>query len=234
MLDEIINFFFPKTCVATKKEGEYLSKDGRKELIPHPEICPASHRFSRNFRTLPWYQKDCALEWIHIGFYYGNYLKKLILKLKYYHQKDVIDTLVDRLLLSVQTNTILWSCLNNWSCCLSYVPSHRWRKFFYKWYNQSELLAQNIAERLMVPYVSIAKKSRYTKSQTKLSRAKRIKNIQGSFLLKNTEDFILYDTIIIIDDIVTTGTTINELWLLVKSKFPYKKIRWLVLWRHNK
>lgn len=53
MFDAIIDFFFPKICVATRKEGEYLSKDGRKELLPHPEMCPASHRFSRDFRTLP-------------------------------------------------------------------------------------------------------------------------------------------------------------------------------------
>jgi predicted amidophosphoribosyltransferase len=233
MLDEIIHFLFPRTCVATGQEGEYLSKDGRKELVPHPEICPASHRFSRDFRTLPWYQKDFALEWIHIGFYYGSYLKKLILKLKYYHQKDVIDTLVDRLLLSVQTNTTLWNTLNNWSCCLTYVPSHRWRKFFYKGYNQSELLAKNIGIRLLIPCVTIAKKNRYTTSQTRLSRAKRLKNLHGSFVLTNAQMRKHYETIVIIDDIVTTWSTINTLASMIKSQFPDKHVWWLVLGRHN-
>ena len=233
-IDTIIDFLFPKTCVATKQEGEYLSKDGRKELVPHPELCPVSHRFSRDFRTLPWYQKEFSLQGIHIGFYYGSYLKKLILKLKYYHQKDVIDTLIDRLILSIQTNTTLRTALHSWSCCLSYVPSHWWRKFFYKWYNQSELLAKALAEKLMIPYIPTSKKSRYTKSQTKLSRKQRLSNLKDSFVLIDHDKRRNYETIVLVDDIVTTWSTLNHIAALIKQQFPSCTIWWLVVGRHNK
>ncbi|MFA7717651.1 MAG: hypothetical protein WC875_02965 [Candidatus Absconditabacterales bacterium] len=49
-------------------------------------------------------EKENYLEGIIIPFAYTDEIKKLILKLKYYHKKDVIDFLVDRLILSLQLN----------------------------------------------------------------------------------------------------------------------------------
>jgi len=233
-VEHIIEFIFPKTCVATKQEWEYLSKEGRKQLLPHPEMCPASHRFSRDFRTLPWYQIDFFLTGIHICFYYGTYLKKLILKLKYYHQKDVVDTLLDRMILSIQTNKSLWNAIQHKNACLTYVPSHWWRKYIQKWYNQSEILAQRLADKLMVPCVAIAKKTKYTSSQTKLSRKERLKNMQWCFTLLPPKDWENYDTIIIVDDIITTGSTINELAKIIKTYDSKKQLWGLVVGRHNK
>lgn len=234
MFDFIIDFFFPKTCVATKQEWEYLSKDGRKELFPHPEICPASHRFSRDFKTLPGYQKEFPVAGIHICFYYGSYLKKLILKLKYYHQKDVVDTLIDRVILSMQTNHSLRTASKSSCCCITYVPSHRWRKYITKWYNQSELLAQSLSNKLGLPYVQLVKKVKHTKSQTTLTREERLVNMLDSFDITNIQSLAAYHTVIIIDDIVTTGSTINEIALTIKKHNPQAQIWGLVVGRHNK
>lgn len=233
MLSFVLWFLFPKTCVATKKEWEYLSKAWRKSLSPHPEMCPASHRFSRDFLTLPGYQNDFLLKWIHICFYYNNELKKLILKLKYYHHKDVVDTLIERMILSIQTNKTLRKDIHNKNACLTYVPSHRRRKYIQKWYNQSELIAQALAKSLGIPCLTLARKTRYTKSQTKLSRKNRLHNIQWSFSLVNQNEWLWYRTIILVDDIVTTWSTLHELALLIKKVSPQAAIRWLTIWRHN-
>lgn len=233
MFDRLIDFLFPKTCVATKQEWEYLSKDGRKELIPHPEMCPASHRFSRDFRTLPGYQKECSLEWIHICFYYGSHLKKLILKLKYYHQKDVIDTLVDRVILNMQTNHSLRTTSKLPSCCLTYVPSHRRRKYMTKGYNQSELLAKSLGKKLNIPCIQLVKKNKHTPSQTSLKREQRLLNMRGSFSSIKNDYINTYKHIIIVDDIVTTGSTIKEIAWVVKKHNPQVHIWWLVVGRHN-
>lgn len=233
MRDAILDFFFPQRCVTTQQEWLYLSKQAKKWLIAHPEMCPASHRFSRDFLTLPWYQKEFCLKWIHIWFYYDTALKKLILKLKYYHQKDVIDTLVDRLIISMQTNKTLRKDIQRWNICLTYVPSHRWRKYITKGYNQSELLANKISERLLIPCVSVAKKTKYTRSQTKLSRKQRLHNVSGSFQLHNQDSREPYKKIIIVDDIVTTWSTINTIARLIKTTYPQKVVWWLVIGRHN-
>ena|SRR3990167_5165843 len=132
MLHSLLNFLFPKSCVYTHQEGEYLSKEGRKKLVAHPPMCPASHHFSQYFSTLPAYRKDFMLDGVHICFQYTSYLKKLILRLKYYHQKDVVETLIERVFLSIQTNSYLRHRIHMTKTCITSVPSHRWRKYITK------------------------------------------------------------------------------------------------------
>jgi competence protein ComFC len=82
--------------------------------------------------------------------------------------------------------------------------------------------------------VQLVKKTKHTISQTKLSRQQRLVNMTGSFGVNNTESISLYQTIIIVDDIVTTGATINEIALTIKKHNPQAHIRGLVVGRHNK
>ncbi|MEI6672738.1 MAG: hypothetical protein WCL02_05425 [bacterium] len=46
------------------------------------------------------------MEGIIIPFIYTNFLKKLIIKLKYFHKKDIGNFLVDRLIIALQANEI--------------------------------------------------------------------------------------------------------------------------------
>jgi predicted amidophosphoribosyltransferase len=48
-----------------------------------------------------------ALEGIVVGFAYEKLMKKLILKVKFGHKKDIVEFLAERLALLVQTNKIL-------------------------------------------------------------------------------------------------------------------------------
>ena len=79
-----------------------------------------------------------------------------------------------------------------------------------KGYNQSKLLAIHVANHLELPCIQLREKTKYTKSQTKLKREQRLVNLRNSFT--NTA-IILPEkaTVIIIDDITTTGATIDEL-----------------------
>lgn len=85
----------------------------------------------------------------------------------------------------------------------------------------------------MLPCVDIAKKIKYTQSQTKLSRKDRIKNMQWSFALLESKSRQKYTTIIIVDDITTTGATINEIAKIIDHHTPKKQLWGLVVWRHN-
>jgi predicted amidophosphoribosyltransferase len=57
--------------------------------------------------------------------------KKLILKAKFAHKKDVISFMAKRLALLVQSNQQLKSKLENFQLFVSYVPSH-WRRKYYE------------------------------------------------------------------------------------------------------
>lgn len=73
-------------------------------------------------------------------------------------------------------------------------------------YNQSELLAANLAVALDIPLLKGAvKKIKQTSPQKSLSKAERLKNLKSSFRAdrKTVKDKIL----ILVDDVMTTGTT---------------------------
>lgn len=226
----LINFIFPRHCIACWQQGEYLCKTCKKQLKPHPEICPYCHRISKDYTTCIECRcnKSNALEGIIIPFAYTTLLKKLIIKLKYFHKKDIGEFLVERLAIALQAN----QSLSNSKLVISYIPSHRYRHYFVKWYNQSQLLAEKLSEKLHVPTVALAKKQKHTKTQASLDRNGRLHNLKNAFSLIPNPNLLSNETILIIDDITTTWSTINEVAKLIKFHYPDIKVRWVVLWRH--
>lgn len=116
-------------------------------------------------------------EGIHIAFVYSDYLKKLILKLKYDHRYDIAMFLAERLALSIQINHTLMDQIRRYPSYITHVPTHRRRKRFFRGYNQSELLAQALSTYLSIPHIDLYTKTRYTRSQTKLKRQQRLHNL---------------------------------------------------------
>ena len=90
-----------------------------------------------------------------------------------------------------------------------FVPIHR-RKEALRGYNQSELLGSYIAKKLDIPLLSNhLLKTRWTVDQNKLGKVERKNNLKDSFKAINIEDFKDKE-ILLVDDIITTGTTMEE------------------------
>ena len=231
---KLIDIIFPRQCSICWIIGAYLCKNCKKKLDPHPEICPYCHRYSKDYLTCIDCRcnKDNHLEGIIIPFAYTDILKKLIIKLKYFHKKDISTFLIDRLVLALQANeSFQRTCLVD-NVIISYIPSHWYRHYFIKGYNQSEVLAKKLSDILDRKMVTIVKKQKHTKTQASLDRNGRLHNLKNAFsLIKNTQ-LQGNETLLIIDDITTTGTTINELAKVIKYHHPNIKVRWAVLWRH--
>jgi competence protein ComFC len=86
------------------------------------------------------------------------------------------------------------------------VPMHKLKRLF-RLYNQTHYLAKflyNLSNIKMIPDLLI--KTRYTKAQTYLKKKERIKNIHDSFSINQKYD-IKNKTILLVDDVITTGST---------------------------
>lgn len=89
------------------------------------------------------------------------------------------------------------------------VPIHYNRKIN-RGYNQSALIAKEIAKRLNIQYENkVLFKTVNNKPQSTKNKQERINNVKGVYYTKN-EYRILNKKILLLDDIYTTGSTVNE------------------------
>lgn len=98
------------------------------------------------------------------------------------------------------------------------VPLNK-RKERERGYNQSSFIARGVAEELSVPVFSnIVSRKKYTVTQTRLTADERKENLADAFAVHQRRAAQLHRaTIIIVDDIITTGSTIQEMGKLLKE-----------------
>jgi ComF family protein len=90
--------------------------------------------------------------------------------------------------------------------CLVPVPLHRAR-FLERGYNQSMMLARGLGDALSAPVdESLLVRPAATRTQTKLSRPDRWKNVQGAFAAPDPAA-LFGRSVLLVDDILTTGST---------------------------
>ena len=95
-------------------------------------------------------------------------------------------------------------------------------------YNQSELIAKEISKMLSIKIEkNIIKKLKNTPPQSSLNKEQRQENIRGVYKVFNIEK-IENKNILIIDDIYTTGSTVNECSKMLRKAQP-RKVDVLVL-----
>lgn len=87
------------------------------------------------------------------------------------------------------------------------VPIHKVRRRE-RGYNQAEFIARGVAERIGVELdIKLLKRKKYAASQTKLTAEERKKNVGGVFASGRSD--AANKKILIVDDVITTGSTIN-------------------------
>ncbi|MEK7434438.1 MAG: ComF family protein [Cyanobacteriota bacterium] len=83
-------------------------------------------------------------------------------------------------------------------------------------FNQAELIALSVAKNLILPYKEILIRHRETEAQHSLSKQERSENLKEAFSIKAKVN-LKNKTVLIIDDIFTTGATIQENCMILKE-----------------
>jgi ComF family protein len=92
------------------------------------------------------------------------------------------------------------------------MPLH-WRRRWQRGFNQSELLAREIARRWSVPVSNAIRRRKATAPQAGLTSSQRRKNMQGAFSVKQGRFAVKRRKpldgmrVLLIDDVLTTGAT---------------------------
>ena len=88
-------------------------------------------------------------------------------------------------------------------------------------FNQAQLLAEYLAQYQPINIAQAVKKTRHTKQQSTMQRDQRLLNTFHAFQLSAP---VTYNHVCIIDDVLTTGTTVNQISELIAENNPHAKI----------
>ena len=156
---------------------------------------------------------------------YASPLKQLISNLKFQGNLTYTPLLAQGFVQSVSHR------INNLPECIIPVPLHS-QRLRERGFNQALELARIIAGQLNIPLdYSLCQRDKATPFQSGLSAKQRKKNLKNAFSVTKTHS---YKHVAIFDDVVTTGTTVNELAKQLKQSGVETIEVWAIARTNNK
>jgi len=184
--------FFPKRCFFCQKYGASLCSDCR-ELM---DVSPV-HRYDCSKKYLDDIYSACVYE--------NKFAQKLIHGLKY---KPFAKELAIPAAEIIAGHFSLCGKNTN-GCILTAVPLFK-KNLRRRGFNQAQEIAKNMAKIWQIPMVdNCLIKIRETENQAKLTQSQRMGNLRGAFAVADKNIF-RQKNIFLIDDVVTTGATMEE------------------------
>lgn len=172
--------------------------------LPLPEDTAGAVLCGRCLKKLP------AFDYCHSLFRYEAEIIQLVHQLKFGEKISYARSIGELLFHRLQHEIRQTSAAPD---CLLPVPLHN-RRLRQRGYNQSIEIARVVSRKLGVPIErNLVKRQRNTEAQSGLNAKQRRKNIKNAFRIDGE---VKHRHILIIDDVVTTGTTVNELARLLK------------------
>jgi ComF family protein len=218
--DFLLDLIFPKVCLFCFKEGSYLhSKCLEKIPLNESFVCPACGKISLYGKTCNSCQRKTSLTGLIYATSYKNEIISEAIKLfKYQYVKDLGKKLAKLLIKKINDSHFL---TNNFSQPIDSflvipIPLYR-KKFLERGFNQSEILAKEIANEFGLTLKSdLLIKIKNTPSQTDLNEKERLSNVKDAFEVKDKK-VVKGKIIFLIDDVTTTGATLNEAAKVLKK-----------------
>ena len=202
MLSQALKLFYPPRCVFCEE-----IVDIRKT----PEICDeCSRKLPRRERGLGIRRSD-RFDSLSVLYPYEGIVKESITRYKFQDKSSYFRTyaalLKDKISENVDIETV---------DAIMSVPLHRSKKLS-RGYNQAQLISRQLAYLTKKQDISnLLIRIIKTESQSGLEGEKREGNVRGAFEVRHSER-ISGKTVLLIDDILTTGSTINECCRVLKE-----------------
>jgi len=216
----MFDLLFPTFCINCGKPGKYLCSICQKKLRNTLPECYVCRRISPQYLTHTKCNK-WGIKALFVGWQYDDITKKILGQYKYRYayklSKIITDLLLERL-----KNTHFIDLIGKNSVLVP-TPSHR-SHIRERGFNQSLLIARELSEKLNIPIKEDSLvRDRDKRYQAQLPVHKR-QNLKDVFTLKKD----IHDKeILLIDDVVTTGSTLNK----AASSFKNKNIKAIALFR---
>lgn len=202
-------------CSSAYKPGRYVL-----------ELCPAC------FRSIPWITQvecsicgraeacgDCVRRQAEATYFiknrsavrYDEFMKEMLSQYKYRGRERLLSLFSVMMTHAFDLLQQAESLQKDNIHCITYVPVHRTR-LMERGFDQAEELAQCLAKELNIPLHPLLARTRNTPKQSFKSRQERLKDLQGAFTVLPSPPVLAIErpTILLVDDVFTTGSTLNH------------------------
>lgn len=200
---KIVRVYNNQICETCKKQVRYIKeplckKCGKQLIVKEQEYC---YDCSRKEHL---YTKGIAL-WA-----YDSNVKKSIYNFKYNNKREYAKVYAEEMILRNRQQILNWNV-----DAIIPIPLHK-SKLRSRGFNQAEVLAKEIAKQLGLPmYQNLVKRVKKTLPQKALNDKQRINNLKNAFKIEEFD--VKLKKVILIDDIYTTGVTIDSVTEILKK-----------------
>ena len=217
------NLIFPNTCAVC---GQQLVGDEKVMCLGCSIKLPRTnfHSFSSNDLHLRLLSPSAPVVKVTSMFYYqrDNEFAALIHDTKYRNRPSI-----GRMLANQFSEEILQQGFFQGIDAIQPIPMHIIKKMR-RGYNQSEEIAKGISQVSGLPIISNLRSNHYHSTQTRRNAKNRQLNALGQFNLKNPSE-LAGRHILLVDDVITTGSTLLEAIETIKREEPTARISVLTL-----
>lgn len=215
ILKSFYDLIFPILCQGCSREGSYLCESCLQKLSPIKERCFVCNKVSFLGRTHQACQsRQYPLTALLVASDYRQQsIQKLIWYLKYHAVTDIGDILA-KVLSDFLLNRDLLQYF--YAAGVIPVPLHQTR-LRQRGFNQAELLAQGFCKNTGLAYHPLLQRIRVTEPQVDLEKSQRFQNVENAFTCSPSPS-LGERKVILIDDVATTGATLNECAKVLKTQ----------------
>ena len=204
MFERILDLIFPPKCIFCNKILNY----GVSTCIC--ENCSVRIPYF-NDRNLNLIKSNNYFDDIICICEYSGMIKEALIKYKFSNRPSFGRTFAQLIYERIKEKTD-WEKVD----IIVSVPLHR-KKEQMRGYNQSYLISKQLGKLLGIEVnKNLLIRTRNTDSQSLLNRVERLRNVKDAFSVPD-ENSVKDKSILVVDDILTTGTTLNECCKVLKN-----------------
>ena len=206
MFNRILGLMYPDRCIFCKKILDFYAHENKEFTC---NICQKKLEYIRGQKCIEKYDNQ-YFDYLIYAFQYEDIIRKILLDFKFNNKKYLYRFFATEII-----NTISYFSHTKYDYIL-YVPIS-FKKYIERGFNQSYMIAKYVSDGLGIPLLKYGLiKIKHNQTQSTLNISKRRQNVLGVYkaCFKKT---INDKNILLIDDIYTTGSTLNECSKVLKE-----------------
>jgi len=211
MISSLLNLVYPKSCHICGKQGEYLCSICKKSFKRNLPECYICRRISANFCTHARCQKSYSLDKVIVAWEYNKVSSKILKNYKYSGVQDIGKYLSEFLLENIKTFDLKDSLFIP-------VPISFLRRSE-RGFNQTEFFTKSIATYYGCDFsLNLVGRKMEKGHQSLKDRESRLQNKIYNFYLKDKSLLDKFNSVVILDDVITTGSTLENISMIIKKE----------------